>query len=141
MARLSKAKQEALLAKIIEATPGAISKVTLEEMQWLKGYVPVQPPVPPVAPQSAPELLHKAASIMESRAATYDQPEGERSMGKTVAAFNIVTGMQLKESDGWYFMEMLKNVRQYQNPTYHQDSAEDGVAYSALKGEALEREG
>ena len=94
----------------------------------------------PVAPQTAPEMLHKAAAIMEDRAATYDQEGGERSMGKTVAAFNIVTGMSLKESDGWYFMEMLKNVRQYQNPTYHQDSAEDGVAYSALKGEALEKE-
>ena len=35
-------------------------------------------------------------------------------------------------------MQVLKDVRQWQNPNrFHQDSAEDGIAYSALKAEAL----
>ena len=31
--------------------------------------------------------------------ATYDKPDGERSMGKTVAAFNAVTGRDLSEAE------------------------------------------
>ena len=95
---------------------------------------------PPIQPQTAPEMLHKAAAIMEDRGKQYDQPEGERSMGKCVAAFNIITGKDLKESEGWLLMQVLKDVRQWQNPGYHQDSADDCVAYAALKGEALEGE-
>lgn len=40
----------------------------------------------------APMLLDVAAGHMRDRAATYDQPGGERSMGRTVEAFNIITG-------------------------------------------------
>jgi len=137
MARITEKRKAELIDLLSSARRNTLIKVTPAELTWIQNWKVAEPPV---APQTAPQMLHKAASIMEDRAATYDQPEGERSMGKTVAAFNIVTGMQLKESDGWYFMEMLKNVRQYQNPAYHQDSAEDGVAYSSLKAEALERE-
>ena len=80
---------------------------------------------------------------MEQRAAQYDQPGGERSMGRTVEAFNAITGRTgeraLSEADGWLLMQVLKDVRQWQSPAFHRDSAEDGVAYSALKAEALER--
>jgi hypothetical protein len=41
---------------------------------------------------SAPSLLMRAKQHMDDRAATYDQPGGERSMGKTVEMFNIATG-------------------------------------------------
>ena len=88
---------------------------------------------------TAPGFLLRAAAIMEERGKTYDQKGGERSMGKTVQAFNAITGHRLSEADGWLLMECLKNVRQWQRPGFHQDSADDGVAYSALKAEALSR--
>lgn len=86
----------------------------------------------------APELLHKAASIMEERGKEYDRPEGERSMGRAVNAFNAITGKDLTESEGWLLLQQLKDARQWQNPgRYHEDSAQDCIAYSALKAEAL----
>lgn len=87
-------------------------------------------------PKTAPEFLSHAASIMEERGKQYDKPEGERSMGKCVAAFNIITGHDLLESEGWLLMQLLKDVRQWQRPGYHEDSAEDCIAYAALKAEA-----
>lgn len=137
MARLTTKRKEEIAHQISTAGKGEIIKLTQAEFFWASDY---KAPAPPASPQTAPEFLHKAAAIMEDRAATYDQPEGERSMGKCVAAFNIITGKDLKESEGWLLMQVLKDVRQWQNPTYHQDSANDCVAYSALKGEALERE-
>ncbi len=89
---------------------------------------------------SAPEFLAQAGAIMQQRAAQYDQPGGERSMGRTIEAFNIITGRELTEAEGWLMMQLLKDVRQWQTPgVFHRDSAEDGVAYSALKAEALAR--
>jgi hypothetical protein len=77
---------------------------------------------------------------MAARAATYDQPDGERSMSTTVTAFNAVTGRDLSESEGWLLLQLLKDVRLFQRPGYHADSAEDCIAYAALKGEAKARE-
>lgn len=85
---------------------------------------------------TAPQLLNKAAAIMESRAATYDKPEGERSMAATVTAFNAVSGQHLTEAHGWLLMAILKMVRDNQRPDAHQDSCEDLVAYASLYGEA-----
>lgn len=95
---------------------------------------PKQPPL------TAPEFLNQAADIMAARAAQYDQPGGERSMGKCVQAFNAITGHDLSEASGWLLLQLLKDVRQWQTPgKFHRDSVEDGVAYSALKAEALAR--
>ena len=85
---------------------------------------------------TADQLLNKAASHMQARAATYDKPEGERSMRQTVAAFNAVTGRGMSESEGWLMMTLLKMVRDRQRSVAHVDSVEDGVAYMALYGEA-----
>lgn len=90
--------------------------------------------VEPVATQ----LLKKAIRLQEERAATYDvggTMDGERSMGKTVAAFNIITGRNLSESEGWLLLQVLKDVRDRTNGP-HLDSLEDGIAYSSLKAEA-----
>lgn len=87
-------------------------------------------------PKTAPEFLSHAASIMEERGKQYDKPEGERSMGKCVAAFNIITGHDLLESEGWLLMQLLKDVRQWQRPGWHEDSATDCISYAALKAEA-----
>ena len=88
----------------------------------------------------ANEFLRASAEVMEQRAKEYDKPEGERSMGKTVEVFNLITGHTITEAEGWLLMQILKDVRQWQNPAYHEDSAVDCVSYSALKAEALYRE-
>lgn len=88
----------------------------------------------------APELLQNAANIMAERGKQYDKPEGERSMGKCVQAFNTITGQNLTEAEGWLLLQILKDVRQWQRPGYHQDSAEDCIAYAALKAEAKQHE-
>lgn len=86
------------------------------------------------------DLLNNAACHMRDRAATYDQPQGERSMGRTVAAFNIITGRGLTESEGWLLLQILKDVRDRQRDEPHQDSLEDCIAYAALKAEARMKE-
>ena len=90
-------------------------------------------------PRSLEDIVKAATQHMFDRAKTYDSPEGERSMGKCVEAFNAITGRDLTESEGWLLLQTLKDVRQWSNKGYHQDSAEDGIAYSALKAEALEK--
>jgi hypothetical protein len=85
----------------------------------------------------ADEILTAAAQHMRDRAATYDKPEGERSMAQTVAIFNQFHGTSLTEAQGWHFMQVLKDVRLFARGRYHADSAEDCTAYSALKAEAM----
>ena len=92
-------------------------------------------------PTTAVQFLNGAATIMKERGKQYDTAAGERSMGKTVAAFNIITGQEITEAEGWLLMQLLKDVRQWTSPEYHQDSAEDCVAYAALKAEALATQG
>lgn len=82
-------------------------------------------------------FLAKAAALLAQRGQVYDQPDGERSMGKAVTAFNALTGMSLTESEGWLLQQLLKDARQWSTGEYHADSAEDCVAYAALKAEAL----
>lgn len=84
---------------------------------------------------SATAFLNKAIEHLNDRAITYDKPNGERSMAKTVAAFNVLTGHQLTEEQGWKFMALLKLARSEQGE-YKADSFEDGCAYIALAGEA-----
>lgn len=90
-------------------------------------------------PITAASILTAALGHMEDRAKTYDAPGGERSMGKTVAAFNTITSHNLTEEQGWLFMEILKQVRSQQG-NYRADSYEDLVAYAALRGECAARE-
>lgn len=89
---------------------------------------------------TAPKILETAAKHMTDRASTYDKPEGERSMGKTVQAFNAVTGHNLTEAEGWLMLQILKQVRLFTRSGYHADSAEDNVAYAALMAEAKSKE-
>ena len=89
---------------------------------------------------SAPEYLHRAAELMQERGKQYDQPNGERSMGSTISAFNAVTGHDLSEAEGWLLMLLLKQVRLFQKPGFHKDSAEDAVAYAALLAESKQQE-
>lgn len=89
----------------------------------------------------AHEILTKAAQHMQDRAATYDKPDGERSIDATIAAFKAITGDGLMNTEerGWLFMSLLKKVRSQQGE-YKADNYEDDTAYSALQGEAAARE-
>lgn len=89
--------------------------------------------------KSAADFLNAALSHMQDRATTYDKPQGERSMGNTIAAFNIITGHQLTEEQGWLLMGLLKMVRSQQG-NYKADNYEDEAAYAGLRGECAERE-
>lgn len=86
---------------------------------------------------SASEILRKSAQHIEDRAAARDQAQGERSMARTVAAFNALTGHKLSERDGWLFMVQLKAARATNTPTGIADDYEDMAAYSALAGESV----
>ena len=79
----------------------------------------------------------KAMATLAQRGKDYDKPSGERSMAAAVAAFNAIVGSGLKESDGWLFMLLLKQSRQYQSLKFHEDSAIDAIAYAALHAESL----
>lgn len=91
-----------------------------------------------IAASAAPTILRAAAEAIDARAALRDCPQGERSMGRCVAAFNAITGHQLTEVEGWHFMELLKLARATAGG-HHLDDHTDRAAYAALAGEAAER--
>ncbi len=84
---------------------------------------------------TAAGIIKAALGHMQDRAATYDNPKGERSMNSTVLAFAAVTGVLMTEEQGWLFMALLKAVRSQQG-AFRADSYEDGAAYFSLAGEA-----
>lgn len=90
--------------------------------------------------RTASEIADSALRHIRERAETYDQPTGERSAAKTAKAFNAITGKDITESEVWLLLQLLKDVRQWSREDYHQDSAEDCIAYAALKAESLESE-
>lgn len=89
---------------------------------------------------TAAQILTAAAEDIGQRAALRDQPAGERSMGRTVAAFNALHGTTLTEVQGWQFMALLKHARST-GGKHHPDDYQDGAAYTALAGEAAAHEG
>ena len=90
---------------------------------------------------TAEDILKAGADIMRERAVIYDKPEGERSMGAAVQAFNAITGDGKLNSEerGWLFMVILKAVRSQQGE-YRADNYDDGTNYFALAGEAASKE-
>lgn len=94
------------------------------------------------SPATAPDFLQSALQTLTQRGKDYDKPEGERSAAAVAVAFNAITGRNLTESEVWLVLQLVKDVRQWQNPgRYHADSALDCVAYAALKAEALAKGG
>jgi hypothetical protein len=116
--------------------PYEVPPYTLEVVEEINPAAPAYPPEYAPPSVQAPELLGRAARHMHDRASTYDSPGGERSMGKAVAAFNAITGHTLSESEGWLLLQVLKDVRLFTRSAYHADSAEDCIAFAALKAEA-----
>ena len=93
------------------------------------------------APKTSSDFLQAAIDVQAERGKEYEQEGGERSMGRIVRAFEAITGKSLTEAEGMLFLQILKDVRQWQNPgKYHADSALDCVSYAALKAEALAAE-
>lgn len=93
--------------------------------------------IKPKAPRISPEaLLRQAADTIANRAAERDT-EAERSMARTVAAFNALSGHKLTERDGWRFMAVLKLGRSYSGTRANIDDYLDGAAYMALAAETL----
>ena len=89
--------------------------------------------------KTAGDFLGAALGHLEDRAATYDSPQGERSMGRTVEAFNAITGHKLSEEQGYLFMVLLKAVRSQQG-AFKSDNYEDLIAYGSLQGECAIRD-
>lgn len=95
--------------------------------------------------KTADDYLRQAAAEMADRAASRDTPQGERSMGRAVAAFWVIYGDEIRrrgymtETDGWQFMSLLKKVRGSQGE-YREDDYTDDVAYAALAAESAGRE-
>lgn len=90
-------------------------------------------------PPTAVTLLREAAAQIEQRAAVRDLPHGERSMARTVDAFNCLYGTVLSETQGWAFMQMLKLARASAG-AYHADDYVDNIGYGALTAESAARE-
>lgn len=82
----------------------------------------------------AVETLRRAADLIEQRGKQRDSDTGERSMARTVGAFNAIYGAHLTETQGWHFMELLKMARSSQG-AYVADDFDDKVAYAALAAE------
>jgi hypothetical protein len=83
---------------------------------------------------NANQILSKAAETIGNRAAERDT-DSERSMAKSVKAFNALTGHAMTETQGWLFMAVLKAARA-QGGAFVLDDYIDGAAYFALAGES-----
>lgn len=91
---------------------------------------------------TAPAILARGAKALLDRAASRDQPDGERSMARAVEMFNAYAGgdRRMSETDGWMFMVFLKAARAAQGKV-NEDDYVDGAAYFALAGERAVRGG
>lgn len=110
---------------------------------------------PPYNPNA---IATNSLTLLASRGEVYDRQGGERSMLRTMLAFNIITGKMsdemlnklvkemdtmvttapmMDEAEGWLFMQILKDVRQWTTKTFQRDSGEDCVAYALLKTASL----
>lgn len=85
------------------------------------------------------EVLAKAQAIQQQRAKEYGAATGERSFEAIGKAFNAITGRSgekaLTTAEVALLLQILKQVRLFASPGFHQDSAEDNVSYGALLAE------
>ena len=84
-------------------------------------------------------MLHEAAKTLYDRAVSRDTPDGERSIGAAVAAFNAIYGTDITPQQGWMFMVFLKAARSANGQT-NMDDFVDGAAYFALAGEEASKQ-
>ncbi len=86
---------------------------------------------------TAAEILKTGIDVQESRGVERDAPDGERTMGKIISAFNILEGTELTETQGWRFMVVLKLARAV-NGALNIDDYVDMASYSSLAGESAQ---
>lgn len=134
---------DAAVARLLDTVPQPFPTLTdaLPSSAMSKPIAELNHPIrgtDTAATASASSILMAAARHMSNRAAQYDQPGGERSMGRAVTALNVILGREaITESEGWLLLQLLKDVRDRQTPQKpHPDSLEDSAAYAALKAEA-----
>lgn len=118
---------------------GALQAMQGKADESAKSAKPAESPEP--GPASASQFLTKAAALLVERGKNYDNPKGERSMEQIVKIFSVLTGHKLTPYEGWLFMWVLKYVRLRTARSFHQDSAEDMLAYLSLAVEAKKEEG
>ena len=92
-------------------------------------------PTNPFGEPMANRLLQKADQVLGVRAKDRDV-EQERTMSKIVSTFNVATGHDLTEGDGWTFMLLLKLIRARTGGGFKDDDYIDMAAYAALLGES-----
>lgn len=83
---------------------------------------------------NAIDIGQLALQAMQSRASERDIGQ-ERSMLAAVKAFNALRGHNLSETDGWWFMVILKAARARKGTAFVVDDYVDGAAYVMLAGE------
>ncbi len=88
------------------------------------------------------DYLNDCAQVQKQRGEQYDSTgSGERSFSAAADAFNAITGNKLKGSDICLMLQVLKDVRQYSDPSrLHEDSLLDKVSYASLHAEELNKE-
>lgn len=91
-------------------------------------------------PVSAPDFLSEGLKILSERGNQYGSNQRECSFPQAAEAFNALTGHSLKGSDICLIIALVKQVRQYAQPRFHEDSAVDAVNYLALQAELLKKE-
>lgn len=90
---------------------------------------------PPTTIEIVHGILDQAAREVGDRADSYDQPQGEESMPKVVALFNVLYDCNMSVEQGWMFMTLLKQVRATAG-NYKRDNYVDLAAYAAFAGKA-----
>jgi hypothetical protein len=92
-------------------------------------------------PVSAADFLSQGLKILSERGNQYGSNQRECSFPQAAEAFNALTGHNLKGSDICLIIALVKQVRQYAQPSrFHEDSAVDAVNYLALQSELLKKE-
>jgi hypothetical protein len=90
---------------------------------------------------TAADFLSAGLEILSQRGGEYGNDGRECSFPQAAEAFNALTGHKLKGSDICLIIALVKQVRQYAQPSrFHEDSAVDGVNYLALQSELLKKE-
>lgn len=87
---------------------------------------------------TAEAILQHGVHMLRKNAKARDSEEtGERSMARCVQAFNVLTGQELTETQGWQFMQCLKLARATTPGAPHNaDDFIDGAAYAGLACES-----
>lgn len=113
----------------------------VERGSFVKLVPPMAPPQQPLKlhPASSADILRKCVEVQQERGKQRDSDTGERSMKRTVDAFNAAFGKDLTETEGWMFMVCLKMARSV-NGDFQLDDYIDGTSYFALAGESAAKE-